>query len=217
MEMILYFFLLYFKKNSPMDFQKQRILRLEATTHRRRNDLRRAFNQALVAGGKRPLDKSSKSTALAAKRQKLDPSLFNLPEAVQISILKQNSCEDTMNFFNSQKRIPPFSKEQWGALTASIDCEAFDKLEVVETVTADEGQYTRVDFYRNDNGEVDAGVRDAANDFATKCLFRRLYNTYEGRGMKRKWYSALLEWWRQGERSGVPKRMPSAFSYTLPM
>ena len=182
-----------------MDFQKQRILRLEATTHRRRNDLRRAFNQALVAGGKRPLDESSKSMALAVKRQKIDPNLFNLPEAVQISILKQNSCQDTMNFFNSQKRLPTFSKEQWEALTASIDCEAFDKLKLVKTVTADEGEYTRVDFYRN--GEVDAGVRDAANDFATKCLFRRLYNTYEGDGMKQKWYSALREWWGQGERS----------------
>ena len=51
-----------------------------------------------------------------------------------------------MNFFNSQKQFPTFSKEQWEALTASIDCEAFDKLELVETVTAEEGQYTRVDF-----------------------------------------------------------------------
>jgi hypothetical protein len=194
------------KKKSAMDFEKQRILRLEATTHRRSNDLRRAFNQALVAGGKRPLDESSKSTALAAKRQKINPNLFNLPEAVQISILKQNSCQDIMNFFNSQKRIPTFPKEQWEALTTGIDCEAeqweaFDRLEQVETITKDEGQYTRVDFYRNDNGEVDVEVRDAANDFATKCLFRRLKNTYKFDGMKMKWYSSLREWWRQGERS----------------
>ena len=167
-----------------MDFQKQRILRLEATTHRRRNDLRRAFNQALVAGGKRPMDESSKSMALAVKRQKIDPNLFNLPEAVQISILKQNSCQDTMNFFNSQKRLPTFSKEQWEALTASIDCEAFDKLKLVKTVTADEGEYTRVDFYRN--GEVDAGCGTPRTTLDQVPVSPPLQH------VRRRWYEAKM-------------------------
>ena len=93
--------------------------------------------------------------------------------------------------------FPTFTKEQWEALKDTIDCRAFDDLKLVETITEDNGQYTRVEsFYPQNQEDVDPGVRDAANDFATKCLFHRLYNAYEGNGMKRKWYSVLRQWWR---------------------
>ena len=84
-----------------MHSKKQQILHLEARTRRRRNDLRRAFNQELLqkatrtaaaAEGKRGQERRGTRRPNA---KNITPNLFNLPEAVQISILKQNSCEKT--------------------------------------------------------------------------------------------------------------------------
>ena len=176
-----------------MDSKKQQILHLEARTRRRRNDLRRAFNQellqkatrtALAAGGKRERDETRNQSS---KRPKVDASrLSRLPKEIQFRILENlDDCQDIFNTIKAMPTFPTFTETQWKALKQQIDCRAFDDLKLVETITEDDGQYTRVEsFYPQNQEGVDPGVRDAANDFATKCLFRRLYNAYEGRGMK---------------------------------
>ena len=108
--------------------------------------------------------------------------------------------------------FPTFTETQWKALKQQIDCRAFDNLKLVETITEDDGQYTRVNsFYPRNQEGVDPKVRDAANDFATKCLFRRLDNAYEGDDMEEKWYSALRQWWRRDENSNGAKEDAERF------
>ena len=144
--------------------------------------------------------------------------LSGLPADIQFKILGEmlGECQDVVSTVKAMPTFPAFIKEQWDTLKDTIDCRAFDDLKLVETITEDNGQYTRVEtFYPRNQEGVDPGVRDAANDFATKCLFRRLYNAYEGVGMKRQWYSALLEWWRETKTVMVPKKMRNAFSYIL--
>ena len=204
-----------------MHSKKQRILHLEATTRRRRNDLRREFNirllqTAMSAGGKRGRKDTSNQVS---KRPKVDaPRIFRLPKDIQFRILGDlDECQDIFNTIKAMPTFPTFTETQWKTLKDKIDCPAFDKLELVETITEDEGQYTRVDsFYPRNQEGVDQRVRDAANDFATKCLFHRLYNTYKGDGMKK---NGTAHFSSGGETKTImmPKRMPKAFSYILPM
>ena len=86
--------------------------------------------------------------------------------------------------------FPKFTETQWKvSLEYTINCPAFDEMQ--------EGQYTRVVFYpENQEQQLPLASETPRNDFATKCLLHRLYNTYEGDGLKEKWYSALREWWR---------------------
>ena len=137
-----------------MNSKKQQILHLEARTRRRRNDLRRAFNRellqkatrtALAAGGKRERDETSKS---ASKRPKIDAfRLSRLPTEIQIKILEKMKCQDIFNTIEAMPTFPLFTEGQWKTLKGAIDCPAFDELEMVETITEDEGQYTRVETF----------------------------------------------------------------------
>ena len=162
-----------------MDSKKQQILHLEARTRRRRNDLRRAFNQellqkakrtALAAGGKRGRDETRNQ---ASKRPKVDAfRLSRLPTDIQFRILGEmlGECQDVVSTVKAMPTFPAFTKEHWNTLKDTIDCRAFDDLKLVETITEDDGQYTRVELFYPQNQEgVDPNARDAANDFATSA------------------------------------------------
>ena len=96
-----------------MHSKKQRILHLEATTRRRRNDLRREFNRRLVqmamsTGGKR---KGDDGNTLPAKRPKANiSSLSRLPSEIQFKILEKLDCQDIIGTI-SYVRLPKIYRD----------------------------------------------------------------------------------------------------------
>ena len=139
-------------------------------------------------------------------------------------------CQDIISTIKAMPTFPKFTKTQFDALKDTIDCPAFDNLELVDTITEDEGQYTRVEFYPQNHEEgLDPALRDAANDFASKCMFQRLYkyDNYNNNeddepndenedddGMKTKWYSALFEWWNEGNMNAKKDAIEDFLHFT---
>ena len=106
--------------------------------------------------------------------------MSNLPEETLFHIIEQLSCKEIiLKFANS---LPKLTSGQLEILTNNIKSESFDKLQAVDKIKEEEGQYVPFSRYK----------KREANIFYTKCMYVHLQK-YVGDTMKKKWCDAIIK------------------------
>mgnify|MGYP001806998774 CR=1 FL=1 len=132
-------------------------------------------------------------------------SMKTLPDEIALPLLaerimEEGSCKEQIKKF--EQVIPKLSLSQLQELTKTIQSEEFEKLEIVEQITQDEGQCVLIQHYKIPESEE---RQKEANKFYTKCRFVSLqkhgfeklteggieFNILSYKTMKEKWYNAI--------------------------
>ena len=102
-------------------------------------------------------------------------------------------CKKIIEYLSLNKNRIQITKAQFEKLTKErILSEAFDNLERKEAEDVrTEGTYSLKKWPHIEKFVKDPEIQQAANKFYTKCLFKYLYDKYEGDTMKKKWYDAI--------------------------
>ena len=106
--------------------------------------------------------------------------MSNLPDETLFYIIQQLSCKEIILKFAN--RLPQLTSGQLKILTNNIKSESFDKLQAVDKIKEEEGQYVPFSRY----------TKREANIFYTKCMYVHLQK-YVGDTMKKKWCDAIIK------------------------
>ena len=148
--------------------------------------------------------------------------LKHLPLVLTFKIIQNKDCKFIIRTLSESKRQIKrleITKAQFEKLTERITSKAFDKLtKKVADHVKDEGTYSLKPWPEIKKFVLDAEIEQAANKFYTKCLFKYLYDKYEGDTMKKKWYDAIkkknkLDLKNFGYFTNVTNIGESAFAY----
>lgn len=140
------------------------------------------------------MSKKQKTSTSEVEKRNVD----DLPSAITYEVLDKmmGDCKKIIEYLSLNKnRIQrlQITKAQFEKLTKErILSEAFDNLEKKEAEDVRyEGTYSLKKWPHIEKFVKDPEIQQAANKFYTKCLFKYLYDKYEGKTMKHKWYDAI--------------------------
>lgn len=140
------------------------------------------------------MSKKQKTSTSEVNKIKLD----DLPEVLTVEWLQKNNCKDIIRYLSIQKNqietlhiTKYITKDGFEQLTDNIDSKEFDKLDETEGEVPFKGYYALKEWPVIHEFLKDPEIQKTANKFYTKCLFKYLYDTYEGITMKHKWYDAV--------------------------
>ena len=136
------------------------------------------------------MSKKPKTSTSEVEKTKLD-DLFSVITYEWLD--KLGDCKKIIKYLSVNKKRINITKGQFEKLTKElITSEAFDNLERKEAEDVRyTGTYSIKKWPRIEELVNNPEIQQAANKFYTKCLFKYLYDKYEGKTMKHKWYDAI--------------------------